>query len=209
MDKDLVSTVVAGVIGLVGVGVGGWLTARALTAERRSAWLRKQLDEFYSPLLGMREIIRAKSESRQKTAGASLSAWSRLFEGEKRPVELTKLQKEHGPAFEKGIEYDNRVLREEILPTYRRMIEHFSTHIGLAEPETRSHFDELVHFMDIWDRSEAGALPPEVLQELGQSEKKLYPLYENLAANVTRIQDELRAESKKARVATLIIRRET
>jgi hypothetical protein len=192
METEILGAILTGALGLAGVLVGARIALAGQREERRNAWLRRQLDEFYSLMLGYRLRILARSQSREKVSNAAGSAWAKIFEGEQRPQQLIELQKRHEEEFDKIIKYDNKMLHEEILPLYRRMIDHFSSNLGLAEPETRKHFGELVHFMDIWDRSESDALPGEVLKELGQDEKKLYAFYDDLAANVQRIQDKLR-----------------
>lgn len=177
--------------GLVGVVVGGWLTGRSQRKERRHAWLRRQLDEFYSPMLGLRERILAKSTSRLKVSQAADSAWSKLYDGASVQRQI-QLEKEHGDKFGEMITYNNKQLFEELLPLYRKMVDYFSANIGLAEPATRAYFGEFVHFVDIWDRSETGDLPADVSRELGQNEKIWYPFYNDLSDNVQRLQDELK-----------------
>lgn len=78
---------------LVGVALGGWITSYNTRVERRREWSLKQLDEFYSPMLGIRERIRAKSESRLAVSQAASAAWQQLFDGASIEQQL-KLQKE-------------------------------------------------------------------------------------------------------------------
>ncbi|MBI4502832.1 MAG: hypothetical protein HY700_16930 [Gemmatimonadetes bacterium] len=177
--------------GLAGVLVGAWMTSRGQKQERRHAWLRRQLDEFYSPMLGMRGLILAKSVTRVKVGEAAGTAWHRLISG-RDPEQQMAIEKEHVPGLEKIIQYENQQHKEEILPLYRKMVEHFTTHLGLAEQATRLHFDALVHFVEVWNRWEKEALPPEVSRELGSTEEALHPFYQDLAVNLERLQSELK-----------------
>ncbi len=52
--------------GLLGVFAGAMMTSRNQKKERKNAHTRQQLQEFYSPMLGMRQEIAAKEESRRK-----------------------------------------------------------------------------------------------------------------------------------------------
>jgi hypothetical protein len=105
--------------------------------------IREQLDRFYSPLLGIRERLRANGETRLKVSAAAEAAWRNLcsrVEGSdpvSRADAFLKLEKERFPGFEKIIEYNNRQLAEEVVPLYRRMVEIFTGNMWLAEPSTR------------------------------------------------------------------------
>jgi len=48
--------------GLIGAGVVYYFGIRQLVAQRRLAFVERQLVEFYAPLTGFRKQIRAKSE---------------------------------------------------------------------------------------------------------------------------------------------------
>jgi hypothetical protein len=194
MDEDtthFVIAIVTAATGLIGVALGGWISSYSQREERRRAFLRSQLDEFYSPMLGLRERILAKSMSRERVNQAADSAWRKLYDGQKieRQIELEKTHKEEYGAI---IDYNNEQLFKELLPLYREMIDLFSKKMGLAEASTRLYFGEFVHFVDIWDRSEKNVLPVGVSRELGHSEANVRPFYDDLAANVSRIQNELK-----------------
>lgn len=67
--------------GLLGVIVGGTVTAHSQKIQRKHARQRDQLEKFYSPLIGMRDDIRSKSEMRTKLHSAAGIAWQKQFEG--------------------------------------------------------------------------------------------------------------------------------
>jgi hypothetical protein len=180
--------------GLIGVAVGAWMTGRHQVSERRYRYLLQQLTEFYSPMLGMREQIRIKSEIRLKISNAAGTAWPELV-ADAREAGLDavqELQEKRWPGFERIIEYENRQLEQEILPLYRQMLQFFTAKSHLAEASTRSHHQQLIEFVDIWDRWLGGALPPEVLKRLEHGEERLQPFYEDLTANFERLQGRLR-----------------
>ncbi|MGQ0663755.1 MAG: hypothetical protein ACT4P2_09240 [Pseudomonadota bacterium] len=94
---------------------------------------------------------------------------------------------EHSPQFKAIIEYDNKQLRETLLPAYRQMAATFRDKLWLAEVETRDFYPRLIEFIEIWDRSIDESLPTEVLEALGHTEKKLHPFFEHLQATLDRL----------------------
>ena len=52
--------------GLGGVMLGAWLSGKRETRQRQLEFIKKQLRDFYSPLLGIRSEIRMRSELRVK-----------------------------------------------------------------------------------------------------------------------------------------------
>jgi hypothetical protein len=187
----IVSIAVPAVAGLAGVLMGAWLTGRSQRQDRRQAWLRRQLDEFYSPMFGMRARILAKSSSREKVEKAAEAAWNRLLPGSDREGQR-ELELKAVVWMQAIISDNNRQLAEELLPMYRKMVDDFSEHLGLAEPETRTYYGDFVHFVDVWDRHLRGVLPGEVSAELGHREAALHPFYRDLADHMERLQKELK-----------------
>lgn len=58
------SVLIPALFGLVGVVLGAWLTGRYERKRRQLDFLKAQLQEFYSPLLGLRAGIRSRNELR-------------------------------------------------------------------------------------------------------------------------------------------------
>src|SRR5713101_1699034 len=75
-----VAIAVPALAGLFGVWIGSLLSARREQKEQRLAFLGKQLEEFYSALLGMRTDIRTRSEIRVKVQNAAGAIWPELCE---------------------------------------------------------------------------------------------------------------------------------
>lgn len=175
------------------------MASRREQKEQRLSFLGKQLQEFYSALLGIRTEIRMRSETRVKVHDAAGAIWPDLCEDARArggPEALQRLTETRWPEFERLIEHDNKQLFQELLPLYRRMVELFRTNYWLAEPGTRAFFPELVEFVELWNRSEQKSLPVEVVQRLGHGEEKLNDFY----AHLQKKHDELREKVRLADV---------
>ncbi len=177
--KILVSSVIAAAAGLLGVYVGSRMSLARDRAERRHRFLRAQLEEFYAPLFGVRQEIRAKSVFRQKVRSATPA--------------LDPLSERDTKAFERMIEYDNKALEEDLIPGYRQMVTIFKEKIGFAEESTVAEYYPLLEFVETWTRSQKGGLPGTVLQQIGHEEERVYPLYDDIEHQVKRLRSELRA----------------
>ena len=173
--------------GLVGVIVGGVVTAHNQKAERRNARIREQLHDFYSPLLGIREEILAKSEMRTKVHSAAGVAWQKQVKIHNRFV-----PDDVAARFDKVQSYSKEQLEKELVPLYRRMLELYLSNKWLAEKSTLGFNYELVEFVEFWNRYYAGSLPLEVLEEIEHSEEKLKPFYKDLQDNFEKLRVKLR-----------------
>lgn len=189
MDPAIISAA----SGLIGVIVGASLTSWRDRITRRHAFLRQQLEEFYSPILGIRQEVLAKSQLRLEISQVASETWRELCEG-KSPEELERLSQETGPKFDKIIKYNNRQLTEELLPAYQDMLSLFRGKMWLANESTKQHYQELVKFAEIWNRWKDGSLPAEVLDKLGHTEERLKPLYEDLERNLTALRKQIAEE---------------
>ena len=191
----IVQSAIAAASGLLGVLAGSLLTGRNQRIERRNARLREQLQEFYSPMLGMRALILSKSEARQKIRWIAETVWHELFSGVTDPDRKRKIEEEHSPSFDKLQDYNNAQLQEEIIPSYQKMLDHFTTHFWLAERSTQRHYDTLCEFVEIWKRSLDKSLPSRVVSRIQHDEKKLYPFYNDLQDHFDRLRGELKEDN--------------
>jgi hypothetical protein len=183
-------TLIPAVAGLLGVAVGGWMQGHHQKKERENAFIKERLRDFYAPLLGMRSEIRAKSELRLKVSSITHAEWQAKFEGIADPEVKKAIDTQESPKYEKVFDYNDKQLREEIVPLYKRMLEWFSSHMWLAESSTLAHYPTLVEFVEIWNRVDT--LPGAVATKLEHSEKKLYPLYDDLKSNFDNLSKKLR-----------------
>lgn len=176
-------------IGLLGVLIGAQITIHSQRVERRQARYREQLDSFYSHMLAWRSLIEAKGRTRIRITGAADPVWRDLVAHTGSDYDRSvKLSAERGPDFQRIFDETNRIFKEEIFPLYQKMVSHFTEHFSLAMPSTQEHFYELVEFVEIWESWLKKTIPPEVLREIGHTEEKLLPLYEDLRNQTKRLQ---------------------
>jgi hypothetical protein len=184
--RSILSGAITALAAFLGVVVGALLTSRRERTQRRLAFTETRLKEFYSPMLGMRKEIRMLSELRLLIDNATIApSDDSLEEGSRGSSGLGFRQK---TVYEKQIDYNNKQLREKLLPTYQRMTELFRDKYWLADVDTREFYPELVEYVEIWNRSQANAIVGRVLERLQHAEAKLNPFYEHIQVR----HDELR-----------------
>jgi len=193
-----ISIGVPAIAGLAGVVIGAWLTGRRERNQRCLAFVERQLRDFYSPMLGLRNEIRMRSELRVRVHDSAGDVWSELCEEARRVNEdaLQELSRTRDPEFKKLIEYDNKQLQEDLLPAYKQMARLFRENLWLTDPDTRNHYQTLLEFVELWDRWLAKSIPQEVIERLGHSEEKLKPFYDHLQNR----HDVLRAKIERGKV---------
>ncbi len=146
-------------------------------------------------MLAMRAEVLAKAELRLKIGDAANAAWQELIEETRQedgPQSIGEMRKASWPIFGEIIKYDNRQLAEEIIPIYRRMVQRLMEKMHLAEFSTISYLQELIDFVEIWNRWLAESLPAEIVDRLGHSEENLYPFYGDVALHFAELQMELK-----------------
>ena len=200
MTSELwVTAIVAPLVsGLVGAAVVYHFGVRQLRIQRRMTFAERQLSEFYAPLAGMRTQILAKSEMRLRVSSAADAAWREICESYR--GQIMHNHKELFAPFKKITEYENKQLEIELLPLYRRMLELFTSQYHLADAETRTHYQEFLEFVEIWNRAQEDSLPTEVLIKLKHDEDKVKPFYQHLLARMQELQDEIAQRKPSKRV---------
>ena len=188
--------------GLIGVLLGGWLTSRNQKRERKISRFREQLGEFYGPMLAMRAEVLAKAELRLKISDAAAAEWHHLIgdaqQAGGRDMTL-EVRKANFPVFEEIIKHNNRQFAEEIMPLYRKMVQCFLDKMQFAEVSTLGYLEELIVFVEIWNRWLADSIPGEVVERLGHSEEKLFPFYQDVASNFSALQAKVKEASESSR----------
>ena len=125
-------------------------SVKGASAEPDRSFKRQQLDYFYAPVLSKLDSIRALGK-------AGLEVRNAILEAELRPPREDT---------ENTVAYDNRTLRNRILPTYEEIRDLYEAHRALVEPSTASLYDDLVAFIDLWTRIGDHKLSFETLHEL-------------------------------------------
>jgi hypothetical protein len=155
---------------------------RTIQNEARTMkFVERQLEEFYSPMMGCLRKTQAKSLLRLEINNASDAAWRKICEEHPKPF---LDHEEYFKPFMKSINYDNEELRREIMPLYDEMITIFTDKYWLANPSTRRWFPELSAFVGLWHRWLDKSIPAEVIKEIGHSEDQLNPFYEDLEVQI-------------------------
>ena len=145
-------SLVAAVSGLIGVFVGGWITAWNQRNERRNTYLRDQLREFYAPLLGMCTALLAKA-----------GAWSEITQSStKRQLDSLHQASSEDAVYRisENIQERNKELAQycqdrfdnELFPIYQNMLDRFTSHMWLSEPSTLKFYAELVKLVELLER---------------------------------------------------------
>ena len=193
MDWNAISlSVITVSAGLGGVLLGGWVTGRHFKQERRNARCREQLVEFYAPLRGMRAEIRSKSDLRSRLHAIAQAEYAKKLEGVGDPALKKQISSEASEAYASIFDYSDDQLRTDLVPIYRRMMEHFSSHMAFAEPSTLAYFPLLVEFVEVWNRHLKCRLPTEVVMAAEHEEKNLYAFYDDVESHYNRLIKELK-----------------
>jgi hypothetical protein len=74
---------------------------------------------------------------------------------------------------------------------YREMLTIFKDNYWLAEPETKKFYNELVEYVEGWNRWKAKGVTAETMKEVGHSEENLKPFYEELDKRIDILRNEL------------------
>ncbi|MCP4539475.1 MAG: hypothetical protein GY832_20245 [Chloroflexi bacterium] len=163
--------------------------------ERNLAFVARQLEEFYSPMVGNLLKIRAKSKLRYKIGQVSNEAWMELVERQPKP--FYDSDKYHEP-YQKSIEYGNKQFREEIIPLYDQMVHLFTEKYGLANSSTREWYTSFSEFVELWHRWLDESIAADVIAKMNHSEEKLKPFYIDLENQLDELQKILYGEGPPA-----------
>ena len=161
---------------------------RQMRSQKRLEYVERQLREFYSPMIGYLKRIKAKSELRFEISKASDPAWRKIRNEHPKP--FIDHEKYFEP-FKKSIMYDNKQLREELIPLYDKMVSVFTENSWLANSATKKWYSELSRFVDLWHRWLEDSISAKVLQEINHTEERLRPFYQDLENQQERLQKEL------------------
>ena len=173
--------IISAVSGLGGVFLWAWLSNRNEQRRQRHDFIEKQVKELYSPLLNIRQQVRALSEVRVRTVAEGV--WDELcHEASERggPEALQRLSEERSTVFEAVVHDKNSQWKKELLPCYKAMLQIFQEKMWLAEETTRERFQKLTVYVELWERGLSRKIPIEAVAWLNVREADLVPLYEDL-----------------------------
>jgi len=128
--------------GYIGIRYG----LKQIREQKRLDFIEKQLNQFYSPLLGIHNEIQAKKEVMNKINKIGNKIWEDKCRTQEHNKKLKLVDKE--------IKYNKKQIAKELFPQYNQMLLIFKENYCFAEPETKKHYYELVEFVEIWNRSE-------------------------------------------------------
>lgn len=187
----LASSLISAGAALGGIAVGAAYTARSQKRDRKNTRTREQLQGFYSSMMGMRAEIATKSYIRNKVSSASGAEWAKLFENTSEPEHRAKIDATAWPKFERVPLYNDQQILTELVPLYKKMLDHFTNNLWLAEQSTQAFYPDFCEFVEIWNRFIAGAMPRAVIDHLEHSEAKLTPFYKDLNETFERLRASL------------------
>jgi hypothetical protein len=132
---------------------------------------------------------RAHNTFNERVWGEYHEAWSALVSqyGNKIPETVN----EDSARFQKRIEYANKQHQDEILPLYRRMLEHFTNNYWLAERETRIFYQDFLEFVEIWDMAEKDVLAFELRERIRPDMLRVTAFFDHLEEMISRLQRQL------------------
>ncbi|MBN1514996.1 hypothetical protein JXA32_00350 [Candidatus Sumerlaeota bacterium] len=194
MTETLWGVLIGGLIGAI-TGIATTLISHVLQ-ERKEFQFRKhdsklrfmerQLNDLYAPMLGLCKQIRSLSESRF-IFDQSGEKWWNEFAVPTIHSRTPDARQKDTEAIEKAIDYDNKQLKETLLPKYRKMAQIFSEYYALAEAEMKKHYNNFIFYVDVWDRALSEDYPQQYLYKIKHKEEILFPLYDHLEEHVARI----------------------
>jgi hypothetical protein len=164
-----------------GVFLWAWLSSYHEQRRQRRAFIEKQVQELYSPLLNILRQVRALCEVRRHTAAQGL--WDELcHEASERGGReaLQRLNAERSTVLRIVARDKDDQWKRELLSCYKAMLQIFQEKIWLAEETTRERFQTLNVYVELWERGLNRAIPVEVIAWLNVREADLVPLYEDL-----------------------------
>jgi len=133
--------IISAVSCLGGIFLRAWFSNRNEQRRQRRDFIEKQVRELYSPLLNIRQQVRALSELRARTVAERV--WEELsHEGRKigGPEALRQLNADRSTVFEAIVHDKNDQWRKDVLPRYKAMLQIFQEKCGLPRRPRANDF---------------------------------------------------------------------
>jgi hypothetical protein len=173
MLEAALNSLISAAAGLVGgVFLGGWLSDRRERAKQRTDSIKRQLSEFYGPLLSIRNELQALEQLDKEIVTAD-GSWSETDDSKFKAGQINSLL-------------------EKTMPSYRQLVTIFRDNLWLAEPETINlHYTNLIKLVDLKDRCLRGEIPGEIYMNL-RSPEDLTSFYDHLEKTFSRLRQGLK-----------------
>ena len=187
--QTIITTCTPFLVGILGVYYG----QRIYIGQRRFNYKERQLNELYSPILGIIKEIQAKSMVRELINEKANEAWKesiKEWEASNKSLEGPNIK-----PYEEIINYNNAQLKEELVPGYKKIISLITENYSLADEETTKWYNVLFEFIEIWNRSLNNSLPIDVVRKLDHREAKHIEFYNHVENQEAKIKIELKPRS--------------
>lgn len=171
---------------LLGAAAGLLVALQVSRVQRRGDFRRKQLGEFYSPMAGWVKHVTALNTLNQRIWSEYETAWQGVVAkyGDHIPEKIN----DDAERFQKRIRYANEQHRNEILPLYRRMLEHFTGNYWLAESSTRTYYQDFLEFVEIWNMQEQEVLASELRERVRPNMLQVTAFFQHLETTLGTLQ---------------------
>ena len=186
--KIVIPSVITLLAALLSVRIAHRYDMRRFEREKHLDFLRQQLNEFYSPMLGRIRRIRASSELRVELSSGGNAAWEKICKKGGKPfVDHDK----YFEPFKRQSEKEDERFPRFLLPLYQEMVNVFTKGFWLAEEDTQEFYKPFCRYVELWERYYEESIPPGVLEEVPIEEAPLTPFYENLEVHMKGLRQEL------------------
>lgn len=138
--------------------------------QRRFNYKERQLNELYSPILASIKEINAKFS-------AIINVLDILEEENKDKIKEWKRTGSIEGSFEwyKGsVLYNAKIVEEEILPVYRKILDILTTNYSLADDDTIEFYDKLIDYIEFEYRCINTEIPKELYIKLKTQSERLH-----------------------------------
>lgn len=173
---------------IIGARIGYRFSLRRFKIEKRLDFVRQQVTNFYSPLIGCRMRIRSSSELRVELSRGCNVAWRKICDEQPQPFFD---HEKHFEPFKRQLEDENQRFPKCLLPLYDQMVDIFTKNFWLAEDSTKEFYKPFCRYVELWHRFYDDAIPPRVLEEVTIDENDLLPFYADLQKNLNQLRNEL------------------
>lgn len=157
-----------------------WICSCREQGRRKRAFIEKQVQELYSPLVAILRQVRALCEERRRTAERAWDESCREARAQGDQEALQRLNAARSILVRALAREKDEQWKSQVLARYKVMLQIFQEKIWLAEEHTCALFQKLNVYVELWERGLDRAIPVEVIAWLNVREADILPLYEDL-----------------------------